>query len=160
MVDEKKKKISGVLSIISLILLLIALLFGVSCIRVGIQNYVAIDNVDIERSNFAAEIEETKGNIASIALDKITVEYTVEDVAYKTDQQVYTDAYSVGDEVKVYYSTEDPTVCRVPELFAAYYSKVGNMMLKNGIIIVGVCCTLGIILLSIAYLLKKPPKNR
>ncbi|MCR5848731.1 MAG: hypothetical protein K6G75_11530 [Lachnospiraceae bacterium] len=158
MSSEKLKKISNVLSAVSIGLLLIALLFGFSFIKVGVQNLVAIDNVNIDLESSADSRKKIEGKLVSANTQISQVSYFVDDKEYTADLQVYTDEYKVGDTLDVYISIDEPTNVnniRVPQLFISYYGKVGKMMLKIGIIIVGVCCTVGIILLIIARSMRK-----
>ena len=72
--------------------------------------------------------------------------------------QVYTDAFKVGDKVDVYYAINEPrnvNNIRVPELFIAYYHKMGSLMLKIGLLIVGICGGIGLVLFFIALKLRK-----
>jgi hypothetical protein len=162
MSSAKLKKISDILSAVSIGLLLIALLFGFSFVKIGIQNLVAIDNVDIDIENSKDTKIKTEGKLVSVNTQISQVSYTVDGNEYVADLQVYTEEFKPGDTLDVYYSIEDPSdlnAIRVPQLFIAYYEKMGGMMLKIGIIIVGFCCTVGIILLIIARSLKKKIKE-
>ena len=141
-----------------LILLLIALLFGVSFIRVGVQNLIAKDNVHIDIENSKDSLVTTEGHIVSESVQITRVSYTVDGTEYYADLQVYTDAFAVGDALTVYYSPDDPgntTRIRVPELFTAYYDKMGSFMLKAGIILTGFCGVFGLAFMIIAKKLRK-----
>ena len=78
MSNASLKKVSHVISVVSIVLLLIALLFGFSILKIGVQNLVAEDNVhiDIEASENTREI--TQGTITSITATTTEVSYVAE----------------------------------------------------------------------------------
>jgi hypothetical protein len=60
--------------------------------------------------------------------------------------------------VDVYYAINEPrnvNNIRVPELFIAYYHKMGTQMLKIGLLIIGICGGIGLVLFIIAMKLRK-----
>ena len=158
MSNAKLKKISSAVSVVSIVLLLIALLFGFSILKIGVQNLVAEDNVhiDIEASENTREI--TQGTITSITATTTEVSYVAEDNELTAELQIYADDFSVGDKVDVYYAINEPrnvNNIRVPELFIAYYHKMGTQMLKIGLLIIGICGGIGLVLFIIALKLRK-----
>ena len=158
MSNAKLKKVSHVISVVSIVLLLIALLFGFSILKIGVQNLVAEDNVhiDIEASENTREI--TQGTITSITATTTEVSYVAEDNELTAELQIYADDFSVGDKVDVYYAINEPrnvNNIRVPELFIAYYHKMGTQMLKIGLLIIGICGGIGLVLFIIALKLRK-----
>ena len=158
MSNAKLKKVSNVISVVSIVLLLIALLFGFSILKIGVQNLVAEDNVhiDIEASENTREI--TQGTITSITATTTEVSYVAEDNELTAELQIYADDFSVGDKVDVYYAINEPrnvNNIRVPELFIAYYHKMGTQMLKIGLLIIGICGGIGLVLFIIAMKLRK-----
>ena len=152
---EKVKKFSNILSAVSITSLLIALLVGSGFIRIGTQNLIAIDNVDIDLGNFKEAATETEGEIVVMNATLTQIKYYVDGEEMTTDMQVYTDDYPVGSKVKLYYSNEDPTNTRAPELFISYYNKVGHMTLRIGIIICAVCGVIGGGALVLSKILRK-----
>ena len=158
MSNASLKKVSHVISVVSIVLLLIALLFGFSILKIGVQNLVAEDNVhiDIEASENTREI--TQGTITSITATTTEVSYVAEDNELTAELQIYADDFSVGDKVDVYYAINEPrnvNNIRVPELFIAYYHKMGTQMLKIGLLIIGICGGIGLVLFIIAMKLRK-----
>ncbi|SDJ10933.1 hypothetical protein SAMN04487760_102257 [Lachnospiraceae bacterium G41] len=158
MSNASLKKVSHVISVVSIVLLLIALLFGFSILKIGVQNLVAEDNVhiDIEASENTREI--TQGTITSITATTTEVSYVAEDNELTAELQIYADDFSVGDKVDVYYAINEPrnvNNIRVPELFIAYYHKMGTQMLKIGLLIIGICGGIGLVLFIIALKLRK-----
>ena len=84
--------------------------------------------------------------------------YVVDDSELTAELQIYTDAFKVGDTVDVYYAINEPrnvNNIRVPEIFIAYYHKMGSQMLKAGLLIVGICGGIGLVLFFIALKLRK-----
>jgi len=152
---ETKKKFSNILSTASIFLLLIALLIGTSFIRVGTQNLTAINNIDIDLETFTKEAIETECEIVTITPSVTSVRYYVDGEEYTNDMEVYSDEYSVGSKLKLYYSIENPKNIRVPDIFRSYYKKMGKTMLKIGIVIVVVCGGLGAAFLVISKSLRK-----
>ena len=152
---ERIRKISNGLSAASIGLLLIALLIGFSFIRIGIQNLVAIDNVDIGTETFSQTATKTEAELVVSNTQISQVRYYVDGEEMNVDVQVYTDAYQVGNKLDLYYNNDDPSIVRVPDLFKTYYDKMGKMMLKIGIGIVGVCAVLGLICWLISRSLRK-----
>ena len=158
MSGSKINKISNVLSAVGIVLLLIALLFGFSFIKIGVQNLVAIDNVEIDIENGEDSRIKTEGKLVSMNTQVSVVSYEVDGNEYSTELQVYTDEFKPGDSIDIYYSKENPAdvkSIRVPQLFISYYSKVGGMMLKIGLIIVGVCVVIGLPCIFISRSLRK-----
>ena len=158
MSNASLKKVSHVISVVSIVLLLIALLFGFSILKIGVQNLVAEDNVhiDIEASENTREI--TQGTITSITATTTEVSYVAEGNELTAELQIYADDFSVGDKVDVYYAINEPrnvNNIRVPELFIAYYHKMGTQMLKIGLLIIGICGGIGLVLFIIALKLRK-----
>ena len=158
MSNAKLKKVSNVISVVSIVLLLIALLFGFSILKIGVQNLVAEDNVhiDIEASENTREI--TEGTITSITATMTKVSYVAEGNELTAELQIYADDFNVGDKVDVYYAINEPrnvNNIRVPELFIAYYHKMGTQMLKIGLLIIGICGGIGLVLFIIAMKLRK-----
>ena len=152
------KKVSSVISVVSIVLLLIALLFGFSILKIGVQNLVAEDNVHIDIEASANTREITKGTITSITATSTEVTYEVDGKELTAELQVYADDFNVGDNVDVYYAINEPknvNNIRVPELFIAYYHKMGTQMLKVGLLIVGICGGIGLVLFIIALKLRK-----
>ncbi len=158
MSNAKLKKISNVISVVSIVLLLIALLFGFSILKIGVQNLIAEDNVNIDIESSANTREIAEGTITSITATTTEVSYVAERNELTAELQVYTDAFKVGDKVDVYYAINEPrnvNNIRVPELFIAYYHKMGSLMLKIGLLIVGICGGIGLVLFFIALKLRK-----
>ena len=158
MSNAKLKKVSNVISVVSIVLLLIALLFGFSILKIGVQNLVAEDNVHIDIEASANTREITKGTITSITATSTEVTYEVDGKELTAELQVYADDFNVGDNVDVYYAINEPknvNNIRVPELFIAYYHKMGTQMLKVGLLIVGICGGIGLVLFIIALKLRK-----
>ncbi len=156
--SSKIKKISNVLSAVGIVLLLIALLFGFSFIKIGVQNLVAIDNVEIDIENGADLRVKTEGKLVSMNTQVSVVSYEVDGEEYSTELQVYTDEFKPGDSIDIYYSKENPAdvkSIRVPQLFISYYSKVGGMMLKIGLVIVGICLLIGLPCIFVSRSLRK-----
>ena len=152
------KKVSSVISVVSIVLLLIALLFGFSILKIGVQNLVAEDNVHIDIEASANTRETTKGTITSITATSTEVTYEVDGKELTAELQVYADDFNVGDNVDVYYAINEPknvNNIRVPELFIAYYHKMGTQMLKIGLLIIGICGGIGLVLFIIALKLRK-----
>ena len=158
MSNAKLKKISNVISVVSIVLLLIALLFGFSILKIGVQNLVAEDNVSIDIESSANTREITEGTITSITATTTEVSYVAEGNELTAELQVYTDEFKVGDKVDVYYAINEPknvNNIRVPALFISYYHKMGSAMLKVGLLIVGICGGIGLVLFIIALKLRK-----
>ena len=158
MSNAKLKKISSAVSVVSIVLLLIALLFGFSILKIGVQNLIAEDNVNIDIESSANTREITQGTITSITATTTEVSYVVDDSELTAELQIYTDAFKVGDTVDVYYAINEPrnvNNIRVPEIFIAYYHKMGSQMLKAGLLIVGICGGIGLVLFFIALKLRK-----
>ena len=158
MSNVKLKKISSAVSVVSIVLLLIALLFGFSILKIGVQNLIAEDNVNIDIESSANTREITQGTITSITATTTEVSYVVDDSELTAELQIYTDAFKVGDTVDVYYAINEPrnvNNIRVPEIFIAYYHKMGSQMLKAGLLIVGICGGIGLVLFFIALKLRK-----
>lgn len=158
MSNAKLKKISNVISVVSIVLLLIALLFGFSILKIGVQNLIAEDNVNIDIESSANTREITQGTITSITATTTEVSYVVDDSELTAELQIYSDAFKVGDTVDVYYAINEPrnvNNIRVPEIFIAYYHKMGSQMLKAGLLIVGICGGIGLVLFFIALKLRK-----
>ena len=158
MSNAKLKKVSNVISVVSIVLLLIALLFGFSILKIGVQNLVAEDNVHIDIEASANTREITKGTITSITATSTEVTYEVDGKELTAELQVYADDFNVGDNVDVYYAINEPknvNNIRVPELFIAYYHTMGTQMLKVGLLIVGICGGIGLVLFIIALKLRK-----
>ena len=158
MSGAKLKKFNNVISAVSIVLLLIALLFGFSILKVGVQNLIAVDNVNIDIEASQNERQVVEGTIVSMDATHTEVSYVVDDTELTADLQVYTDAFKVGDKVDVYYyipESKNVNNIRVPELFIAYYQKMGSMMLKAGLIIIGVCGGVGLALFIVALKLRK-----
>lgn len=158
MSNAKLKKISNVISVVSIVLLLIALLFGFSILKIGVQNLIAEDNVNIDIESSANTREIAEGTITSITATTTEVSYVAEGNELTAELQVYTDAFKVGDKVDVYYAINEPrnvNNIRVPEIFIAYYHKMGSQMLKAGLLIVGICGGIGLVLFFIALKLRK-----
>ena len=108
MSSSKIKKISNVLSAVGIVLLLIALLFGFSFIKIGVQNLVAIDNVEIDIENGEDSRIKTEGKLVSMNTQVSVVSYEVDGNEYSTELQVYTDEFKPGDSIDIYYSKENP----------------------------------------------------
>ncbi|MBP5529742.1 MAG: hypothetical protein J6X80_06805 [Lachnospiraceae bacterium] len=158
MSNKNLKKLNNVISAVSIVLLLIALLFGFSILKVGVQNLIAEDNVNIDIEASQNERVKVEGTIVSMNTQVTQVSYEVEGKELTADLGVYTDAYKVGDKVDVYYYIPEPrnvNNIRVPELFIAYYHKVGSMMLKLGLILVLGCGGVGLVLFIIALKMRK-----
>ncbi len=158
MSNAKLKKISSAVSVVSIVLLLIALLFGFSILKIGVQNLIAEDNVNIDIESSANTREITQGTITSITATTTEVSYVVDDSELTAELQIYSDAFKVGDTVDVYYAINEPrnvNNIRVPEIFIAYYHKMGSQMLKAGLLIVGICGGIGLVLFFIALKLRK-----
>ena len=158
MSNAKLKKISSAISVVSIVLLLIALLFGFSILKIGVQNLVAEDNVNIDIESSANTREKVEGTITSITATSTEVSYVAEGNELTSELQVYADEFNVGDKVDVYYAINEPrnvNNIRVPELFIAYYHKMGTQMVKIGLLIVGVCGGIGLVLFIIALKLRK-----
>ena len=158
MSNAKLKKISSAISVVSIVLLLIALLFGFSILKIGVQNLIAEDNVNIDIESSANTREITQGTITSITATTTEVSYVVDDSELTAELQIYSDAFKVGDTVDVYYAINEPrnvNNIRVPEIFIAYYHKMGSQMLKAGLLIVGICGGIGLVLFFIALKLRK-----
>ena len=107
MSSSKIKKISNVLSAVGIVLLLIALLFGFSFIKIGVQNLVAIDNVEIDIENGEDSRIKTEGKLVSMNTQVSVVSYEVDGNEYSTELQVYTDEFKPGDSLDIYYSKEN-----------------------------------------------------
>ena len=158
MSNAKLKKISSAVSVVSIVLLLIALLFGFSILKIGVQNLVAEDNVNIDIESSANTREKVEGTITSITATSTEVSYVAEGNELTSELQVYADEFNVGDKVDVYYAINEPrnvNNIRVPELFIAYYHKMGTQMVKIGLLIVGICGGIGLVLFIIALKLRK-----
>ncbi|MBR6382518.1 MAG: hypothetical protein IKS56_00855 [Lachnospiraceae bacterium] len=158
MSNAKLKKISSAVSVVSIVLLLIALLFGFSILKIGVQNLVAEDNVNIDIESSANTREKVEGTITSITATSTEVSYVAEGNELTAELQVYADEFKVGDSVDVYYAINEPrnvNNIRVPELFIAYYHKMGTQMVKIGALIVGICGGIGLVLFFIALKLRK-----
>ena len=158
MSNAKLKKISSAVSVVSIVLLLIALLFGFSILKIGVQNLVAEDNVNIDIESSANTRQAVKGTITSITATTTEVSYVAEGNELTSELQVYADEFKVGDSVDVYYAINEPrnvNNIRVPELFIAYYHKMGTQMVKIGLLIVGVCGGIGLVLFFVALRLRK-----
>ncbi|MBP5494361.1 MAG: hypothetical protein J6X97_04630 [Lachnospiraceae bacterium] len=158
MSNAKLKKISSAVSVVSIVLLLIALLFGFSILKIGVQNLVAEDNVNIDIESSANTREKVEGTITSITATTTEVSYVAEGNELTAELQVYADDFNVGDKVDVYYAINEPrnvNNIRVPELFIAYYHKMGTQMVKIGLLIVGVCGGIGLVLFFVAMKLRK-----
>ena len=158
MSNAKLKKISSAVSVVSIALLLIALLFGFSILKIGVQNLVAEDNVNIDIESSANTREKVEGTITSITATSTEVSYVAEGNELTSELQVYADEFNVGDKVDVYYAINEPrnvNNIRVPELFIAYYHKMGTQMVKIGLLIVGICGGIGLVLFIIALKLRK-----
>ena len=158
MSNAKLKKISSAVSVVSIVLLLIALLFGFSILKIGVQNLIAEDNVNIDIESSANTREITQGTITSITATTTEVSSVVDDSELTAELQIYSDAFKVGDTVDVYYAINEPrnvNNIRVPEIFIAYYHKMGSQMLKAGLLIVGICGGIGLVLFFIALKLRK-----
>ena len=158
MSNAKLKKISSAISVVSIVLLLIALLFGFSILKIGVQNLVAEDNVNIDIESSANTREKVEGTITSITATSTEVSYVAEGNELTSELQVYADEFNVGDKVDVYYAINEPrnvNNIRVPELFIAYYHKMGTQMVKIGLLIVGICGGIGLVLFIIALKLRK-----
>ena len=158
MSNAKLKKISSAISVVSIVLLLIALLFGFSILKIGVQNLVAEDTVNIDIESSANTREKVEGTITSITATSTEVSYVAEGNELTSELQVYADEFNVGDKVDVYYAINEPrnvNNIRVPELFIAYYHKMGTQMVKIGLLIVGVCGGIGLVLFIIALKLRK-----
>ena len=158
MSNAKLRKFNNVISAVSIVLLLIALLFGFSILKIGVQNLVAEDNVHIDIESSANTREITEGTITSITATSTEVSYVAEGNELTAELQVYTDEFNVGDKVDVYYAINEPknvNNIRVPALFISYYHKMGTQMLKIGLLIVGVCGGIGLVLFIIALKLRK-----
>ena len=158
MSNAKLKKISSAISVVSIALLLIALLFGFSILKIGVQNLVAEDNVNIDIESSANTREKVEGTITSITATSTEVSYVAEGNELTSELQVYADEFNVGDKVDVYYAINEPrnvNNIRVPELFIAYYHKMGTQMVKIGLLIVGICGGIGLVLFIIALKLRK-----
>ena len=158
MSNAKLKKISSAVSVVSIVLLLIALLFGFSILKIGVQNLVAEDNVNIDIESSANTREKVEGTITSITATSTEVSYVAEGNELTSELQVYADEFKVGDKVDVYYAINEPrnvNNIRVPELFIAYYHKMGTQMVKIGALIVGICGGIGLVLFIIALKLRK-----
>ena len=158
MSNAKLKKISSAVSVVSIVLLLIALLFGFSILKIGVQNLVAEDNVNIDIESSANTRQAVKGTITSITATTTEVSYVAEGNELTSELQVYADEFKVGDKLDVYYAINEPrnvNNIRVPELFIAYYHKMGTQMVKIGLLIVGVCGGIGLVLFFVALRLRK-----
>ena len=158
MSNAKLKKISSAVSVVSIVLLLIALLFGFSILKIGVQNLVAEDNVNIDIESSANTRQITEGTITSITATTTEVSYVAEGNELTAELQVYADEFKVGDKLDVYYAINEPrnvNNIRVPELFIAYYHKMGTQMVKIGLLIVGICGGIGLVLFIIALKLRK-----
>ena len=158
MSNAKLKKISSAVSVVSIVLLLIALLFGFSILKIGVQNLVAEDNVNIDIESSANTRQAVKGTITSITATTTEVSYVAEGNELTAELQVYADEFKVGDSVDVYYAINEPrnvNNIRVPELFIAYYHKMGTQMVKIGLLIVGICGGIGLVLFFVALRLRK-----
>ncbi len=141
------KKTSDVFTIAAIILVLIALLFGFSFIKIGAGNLIAVDNVKIDIETFKDNAEIVEGTIISTDTSmKTVIEFDVEGETQSQNLEVYSDEFKAGDKITVYYSKDDPSVIRVPELFISYYDKSGKTTLKIGIIVVAVCGGLALLL--------------
>ncbi|MBR4411989.1 MAG: hypothetical protein IKS60_00090 [Lachnospiraceae bacterium] len=162
MSNAKLKKINNVISVVSIVLLLIALLFGFSILKIGVQNLVAEDNVNIDIESSANTRQAVKGTIISITATTTEVSYVAEGNELTSELQVYADEFKVGDSVDVYYAINEPrnvNNIRVPELFIAYYHKMGTQMVKIGLLIIGVCGGIGLVLFIIALKMRKKIGN-
>ncbi len=141
------RKTSDVFTIAAIILVLIALLFGFSFIKIGAGNLIAVDNVKIDIETFKDNAEIVEGTIISTDTSmKTVIEFDVEGEMQSQNLEVYSDEFKAGDKITVYYSKDDPSVIRVPELFISYYDKSGKTTLKIGIIVVAVCGGLALLL--------------
>ena len=162
MSTAKLKKINNVISVAGIVLLLIALLFGFSILKIGVQNLVAEDNVNIDIEASANTRQITEGTITSITATTTSVTYVVEGTELTADMQVYSDEFKVGDKVDVYYAINEPknvNNIRVPAVFISYYHKMGSAMLKAGLLIVGICGGVGLVLFIIALKMRKKIGN-
>ena len=95
MSNAKLKKISSAVSVVSIVLLLIALLFGFSILKIGVQNLVAEDNVNIDIESSANTREKVEGTITSITATSTEVSYVAEGNELTAELQVYADEFKV-----------------------------------------------------------------
>ena len=156
MKENGYKKASEVMSIASIVMILIAFLFGLAMIRVGSQNLVAADNVIIDITNFSKTGVETTAHIESIdPINKTVISYTVDGKEYTPTIEVYTDEIAAGTDTTLWYDPEDPTVIRTPDLFISFYKKSGKKTLYLGLLIFGVSAALAVLFLFLAKKFRK-----
>ena len=159
MSNKNLKKIGDILSVVCIVMLLIALLFGSSFIRIGAQNLVAVDNVKIDLETFGKNAVKTEGTVLSTDYQTTHISYDVEGEKITMDLQVYSEEYVPGSKLDVYYSNDDSTAIRVPDIFISYYKKTGWTMMRIGFIIFGTCAFVGGGCLVAIKVIKKKIKN-
>ncbi len=149
MMSPKKKKLSSILSAISIILLVIALFLGSSSVTVGTSMYSNVDTVKLEAQQFATDPEIVKGVVTKASFDDNTyVSYEYDGNTYETEQVIFTEECPVGTEVDVYVNPSAPTDVRVPGLFIPVYQSYGKALL-----IFGLCVSVGLTAVSVVLIL-------
>ena len=143
---------------IGVIAILIALLFGTSFIRVGAQNLVTADNMEMEVKKGNEDFTETDGILSTnemVDRGKCVITFTANEKEYNVNLEVYAPNYQPGDSVKVYYETANPSNASAPELFIDFYTRTGKSVLKVGIIICAGFTALGMLFILLGKSLRK-----
>lgn len=152
---NKKKKIVDMLTWGSVILLVVALFLGSSCITVGTYMFSAKNNDALVAENYGAS---TIGKVTKVNKEQYytVVEYTVpgeeEDYTLSHVIDIYTDSYGKDDTVEVFYDPKHPdNDYIVPELYVPYYEWVGGLLLKMGF---GISLAAVIIVVAVRFIVK------
>ena len=134
MMSPKQKTVSKILSVISLILLIIALFLGSSMVTVGTSMYSNVDAVKLEATSFCEEPVTVKGIVTKASFEENTfVDYEYDGNQYTTEQLIYSDECAAGSEVEVYVNPDKPSDVRVPDVFIPVYRKFGKNMMLAGL---------------------------
>ena len=151
-----KKKIIDILTWCSVILLVVSLFLGSSCITVGTYMFSAIDNDKLAASSYSGQ---ASGIVTEVSKEEYysVVNYTVEKDGkeYELSQKIdiYTDSIGEGATVEVFFDAEHPdNDYIIPELYVPYYTWVGKLLLKLGF---GISLAAVIIVVVVRFVVKK-----
>ena len=156
MKKNKYQAFSEFFSGASLVCILIALFGGLALIRVGAQDLMSVDTVDMDFEQFSQNAVEVTGTIKSMdVVNRTVVTFSTDEKECEVTADIYNDQYKVGDEIKVYYNPDNPDEMRIPDVFRSYYKKSGSVMLKYGFIVFGASAALAVLFLVLAKKLRK-----
>ena len=103
MKKNKYQAFSEFFSGASLVCILIALFGGLALIRVGAQDLMSIDTVDMDFEQFSENAVEVTGTIKSMdVVNRTVVTFSTDEKDCEVTADIYNDQYKVGDNIKLY----------------------------------------------------------